>query len=155
MKGPGKIKNYTTAIPAEQTISEIEMLLVQMGASGISKKYEDGELVSIIFSVKLGEEESHFALPAKPHLVKEILQDLPKGKSNRRMTLDEQAKRTAWRILFNWVEVQVAMVQLNQADAMEVFMPYMIVDKSGKRFYEKFAELGVDASKKLLSGGVK
>jgi hypothetical protein len=46
----------------------------------------------------------------------------------------EQASRTAWKIVQDWIEVQMSMIQMKQADTLQVFLPYVY---DGKRtFYQ-------------------
>ena len=44
--------------------------------------------------------------------------------------------RTAWRLVQEWVDIQATMIDLNQVDAAEVFMPYMIVGRNGGTLYD-------------------
>lgn len=36
-----------------------------------------------------------------------------------------QAKRTAWRQILRWIDAQLALIEVGQASAFEVFMPYL------------------------------
>lgn len=47
----------------------------------------------------------------------------------------EQAERTAWKCLKDWVDAQMALIQLGLANMDEVFMPY-IMDRNGNTLYE-------------------
>jgi hypothetical protein len=46
-----------------------------------------------------------------------------------------QAKRVAWRLIFRWIEAQLALVEINMADIKEIFMPYLITSE-GKTLYQ-------------------
>jgi hypothetical protein len=37
----------------------------------------------------------------------------------------EQANRTAWRLVQDWVDVQISMIVMRQAEFLEVFLPYV------------------------------
>lgn len=50
-----------------------------------------------------------------------------------------QSDRTAWKILSDWVDIQVTMIQLEQAEFTEVFLPYFYDQKSNKTLFEKVA----------------
>jgi tRNA nucleotidyltransferase/poly(A) polymerase len=64
------IKNYTTAIPVERTIAEIQKLLAQNGARGIALQYdESGTIKDIFFKIMLNNQELPFRLPAKAERV--------------------------------------------------------------------------------------
>ncbi len=142
-----KIKNYTSSVPVERTISYIEQELVKIGVTHIEKNYENGKPIGIIFSIMLPQKLS-FMIPANITSAYEILKTIPEYKSKNKEWLEAQANRTAWKIIFNWVEVQVAMVQLKQADAMEVFLPYVYNIKDGKTFYHRLKD---NSNYKLLT----
>lgn len=46
----------------------------------------------------------------------------------------QEARRTAWKLMQDWIEVQLSMVLLNQADLVQVFLPYGVLE-SGKTLY--------------------
>ena len=51
MKKP-LIKNYTTEIPAHQTIADIQKLLAENGATGIAFDYDgQGNIVALFFRI--------------------------------------------------------------------------------------------------------
>lgn len=43
------LKNYTSSVPVERTISRIEQVLAKAGAGGIMKDYDCGGLVALAF----------------------------------------------------------------------------------------------------------
>jgi peroxiredoxin family protein len=51
----------------------------------------------------------------------------------------EQAERVAWRILKDWVEAQMALLDIEMVKMEEIFMPY-IVDQKGQTLYEKLEQ---------------
>jgi len=136
-----KIKNYTSAVPVERTISSIEQELVKIGVTNIEKSYKDGLPVGIIFSIMIPQKIS-FRIPANIEAALDILKTIPEYKSKNKDWLKAQSNRTAWRIVYNWVEIQVAMVQLNQVDAMQVFLPYVYDSQRRETFYEKISSNG-------------
>ena len=135
------LKNYTSEAPVSQTIYRIEQVLIRCGVAGIEKEYTpSGEVVAITFRIEIE--------PGKPTRVRlpvnveqacnalwmDYMGDdlLPDGKiawrTRKRRTKEsfkDQAERTAWKITQDWVEVQMSMIQMKQADFREVFLPYM------------------------------
>jgi hypothetical protein len=54
-----------------------------------------------------------------------------------RLCTKEQALKVSWRIVKDWVEAQMAIVEAKLADVVEVFLPYLIT-KQGKTLYQSF-----------------
>jgi tRNA nucleotidyltransferase/poly(A) polymerase len=68
------IKNYTTDIPVERTIAEMQKILIQNGARGIALEYdESGNIKDIFFKIILNNKELPFRLPAKAERVYQAL----------------------------------------------------------------------------------
>lgn len=125
--------NYTTKIDADKTASEIAKCLTAHGASAILTDYEDGVLAAISFSITLNERKIGFRLPCDWRPVFEVLKKDVKTKEwhsgyERRLSeLRLQAVRTAWRIVKDWVEAQMALVETQMASTQEVFLPYAVM----------------------------
>lgn len=62
-----------------------------------------------------------------------------------RTPVGDQAERVAWRIVKDWVEAQMAILESEQVSMDQVFLPYM-VNQEGKTLYELYA------SKQLMLG---
>ena len=124
------IKNYTTDIPADQTISEIQTLLGKNGAAGVMAEYSNGIVKNIFFKINHNGRELPFRLPAKPQAVYDALfKGMPGDRPgsayyNRRV---EKSVNIAWRICKTWLEAQITLINLEQAKIEEVFLPYMIM----------------------------
>jgi hypothetical protein len=135
------IKNYTSAVPVDRTISCIEQELVKIGVSHIEKSYENGIPVGIIFSVQLPH-RIKFRIPVNIDSAFDIIKTIPEYRTKKKDWLKAQACRTAWRIILNWVEVQVAMIQLKQAEAIQIFLPYVYDSKHEQTFYDRISSSG-------------
>jgi hypothetical protein len=53
--------------------------------------------------------------------------------------MQEQAERTAWKNVAEWVDIQSSLIMMEQCDFMQVFMPYALTS-GGKTVYETFSE---------------
>lgn len=145
------LKNYTSDAPVSESIRRIEQVLLQCGVTGIMKEYSASQkIVAITFRVITGEDGQPrmIRLPAKEKEATDALFLLYadgatiskdgqriEGYSRKRLKRKdfvEQGERTAWRIVKDWVEIQMSMISLGQADVMEVFLPYAW---DGKRTY--------------------
>ena len=146
------LKNYTSSVPVLDSISRIEFRLSQAGATHIGKTYVDQKPVGIMFQIDVNGMPMSFKLPAKPDKVFEymIKQKKQGFKDNVRETTRLQADRTAWKILSDWVEIQISLIELDQAEPMEVFMQYLYDGKKDKTLYEIAKG---DGFKMLTSGG--
>lgn len=123
------LKNYTSSVSAAQTISYIEAYLASCGVSAVSKQYENTIPVALFFHVDLDGKKFTIRLPAKVKDVQDYLWKEYCGSTRRpRKTIKdfaEQAARTAWKIQQDWVQVQMSLIKLKQADFLEVFMGYL------------------------------
>jgi len=142
------IQNYTSTVPAIRSISEIEEMLVEIGATGFQKDYVDKKICGLRFIVEMPGVRRVFSIPAKPEVVYAILTKGKRIQKRSEQSYLDQAERTAWRIVRDWVEIQCTMVKMQQADAFEVFLPYML-NKSGETMYKCFSK----ADFKLLGDG--
>lgn len=98
------------------------------------KDISDGKITAIKFLVDTAIGEVPISLPVRVSAAYEILKQ--QKKKNPRIKADlEQAERTAWKCLKDWVDAQMALIQLGLANMDEVFMPY-IMDRNGNTLYE-------------------
>lgn len=134
------ILNYTTTIDAFKTVSEIEYILMKHGAKSIMKNYDGERITALSFLLENGITQIPIRMPAKVDACLVVLQREKKNspRSNIKAT-PEQAERVAWRILKDWTEAQMALLDIEMAKAEEIFMPY-IVDRSGRTLFEKLEE---------------
>jgi hypothetical protein len=134
------ILNYTTSINCEKSIGEIQKCLVQHGAQKIVTDYENGSPSAVTFCVSLNGNIVAFSLPANyDGVLKAMKSDkkVPRSKCNI-----EQAQKVAWRIVKDWVEAQMALIEAQLADLAEVFLPYAIT-KNGTTLYKEIQTNGM------------
>jgi hypothetical protein len=132
------ILNYTTKIDPIKTIAEIQQTLVRHGARKIVTDYDTSGLpVGITFYIELDNRPILFALPCN---WEGVLNALKKdAKVSKSMQTKEQAVKVSWRILKDWVEAQMAIVEAQLALVTEVFLPYAVT-KDGNTLYKYIAE---------------
>lgn len=137
------LKNYTSGVPVSRSIMLIEEKLLSIGAKTISKFYDEQMNVEgFTFQiVKNGMPSLIFKLPSKWRACEKVMRG--EVKRPREHTFDkitEQAQRTAWKLLYDWVCIQVSMIELEQAEAIEVFLPYAYDPASNRTLFEKVKE---------------
>jgi len=142
-----KIKNYYTHFPAVQSISEIERVLVAFGANRIMKDYKgDSSVRSLVFSYQ----GIVYKLPAN---VEKVFVVITKGRHIKSKDSEKrQAERIAWRVLRDWIHIQLSLIEIGQAEWQQVLLPYAF--NGEKTLYEivterkmGIAELLTDSSK--------
>ena len=134
------ILNYTTSIDAEKTIMEIQRILVKKGASKIVTDYQDQLPKAVTFCLNMNGNLIAFSLPANYTGVLKALKN--DKKVPKRFLTEEHALRVSWRIVKNWVEAQMALVEAELADVTEVFLPYAIT-KNGTTLYNSINETNI------------
>lgn len=134
------ILNYTTTIDSFKTVSEIEYILMKHKAKSIMKNYDGDSITGLSFLIDTGFQQIPVRLPVK---VDECLKVLKKEKREnpRKQIRDtrEQAERVAWRILKDWVEAQMALLDIEMVRFEEIFLPYIETD-NGRTIYEQLKE---------------
>jgi len=137
------IKNYTSTVPVERTISRIELILVKCGAMNIVKDYDNGQLKAIFFAVSNPQNNQRIIirLPANSEAVYQTLTETVKRpRQDTFKNLRHQADRTAWKLMQDWVEIQLSLIEMNQVEFLQVFLPY--VWDGQKTFYTALKESG-------------
>jgi hypothetical protein len=152
------ILNYTTEVAAEKTIGEITSMLVRKGARSISNHYrDDGGIDAVVFVMHVAGVPVRFQLPSNVEGVLAVmLKQKPYNPSHHGWGKQDeylakwrkQAERTSWRILKDWVEAQLALIESGQAETAQVFMPYAL-HQDGRTMYELF----VESNQKPLGAG--
>lgn len=123
------IKNYTSTVPVERTVARIEHGLAQAGAIGITKEYDSGHLKAIGFTVRpdmSGGRPITIRLPANVAAVYGIMSKTKRRpRSGTEQRILQQAERTAWKLMQDWCEVQLSLIAMQQAEFLQVFLPYV------------------------------
>lgn len=143
------LKNYTSTVPANTSMGRIQNTLVQAGATDISMKYDPETKTCIAITFRMiiaGQMPMFFKLPAKVEpcfnvLYKEVKRPQPDTKKR----IMEQAERTAWKIVSDWVEIQLSMILMEQAEPMQVFLPFVYDPAREQTFFEMIKEGGYKA----------
>lgn len=136
------IKNYTSGVSPYTSLGEIQGALAQNGASKIMVDYEHGEPVAVTFAMETMHGLQGFTIPAP-------MEGTLRAFQKQNVKVDkEQAKRTAWRNVRDWIMAQVALVESCDVPMDQVFLPFL-TDRSGKTIYEIYAK-----GQLLLAGDV-
>lgn len=112
------LKNYTTMIDATKTVGEIQELLAKSGANGLQ-------------GIKL---------PVNVEKMYALLKKIKKQSPQKQIRdTYEQAERTAWRNVKEWISIQLSFIATEMVNLDEVFLPYLL-NNQNKTIYELFTE---------------
>ncbi|MDX2187756.1 MAG: hypothetical protein SFV32_12545 [Opitutaceae bacterium] len=142
-----KLLNYTTEIPASRTVAEIYALLSEGGARAIMSEYDGSQKpTGICFQLITTFGPIMYRLPANVTAAQTVLNAMTKrtGRDkipDRYYNDRDQAERVAWRIVRDWVEVQLAIHQLGQAKLEQIMLPFAVTP-DGRTYYERVVERG-------------
>ena len=124
--------NYTTKVDVYTTLGAIQGQLVKHGAKKIMQDYDDhGHIAALTFLIDTPAGARGIRLPANVEKVHTVLHR-QKVKCDR-----EQAERVAWRIVKDWVEAQMAILESEMVQMDEIFLPYM-VNNNGQTLFEAY-----------------
>lgn len=138
------LKNYTSSVPVLNSISRIEHRLAQAGAPHIAKSYEGDRPTGMIFQIPFNNIPMTFKLPAKADNVFNYLvkQRARPPKTSALAPIKAQADRTAWKILSDWIDIQISMIEVEQTESIEMFLAYSYDPDSNLTLFEKIKQNG-------------
>jgi hypothetical protein len=135
---------------------QIEVKLAKAKAEAILKEYDsDGIVSAISFRIKTEFGVLTFLLPANIQRIYQVVArdtQIPRSLRTR-----EQASRIAWRIVKDWTDAQLAMIEAGLVDLQQVFLPYA-QDETGQTFCElmrerKFQRLLLESESSVFGEG--
>ena len=133
--------NYTSKTPAHQSIADISRILSKAGARQVMHDYDDaGNIVALSFSLEFEGQRIAFRLPSDWRPVHQILNAMRGKDPNFRpwMGTETHARNVSWRIIKDWVEAQMAIIETRMVTTAQVFLPYAVT-KDGQTVYEYIA----------------
>jgi YD repeat-containing protein len=125
---------------------DIQRVLREHRARQLSFDYDDaGRIVAIAFTLDIDGRFLSFRLPARIEAVERIFLQQKQETAVRyvdelTVTQREQAYRTCWANVRDWLSAQMAMVDMQQAEVEEIFLPYMLVADGKTTYFEVLRE---------------
>lgn len=145
------LKNRTSSVPVERTIARIEQALARAGAASIVKEYGPAaDVAALKFDISVLERTITIHLPVNARAVAEMMhRDFCARPRRVRRVMPKleyflpQAERTAWKLMQDWVEVQLSLIAMKQADFLAVFLPYVYDARTRTTFYAHLKATGM------------
>lgn len=141
------IKNYTSQVDSFTSIARIERVLMRLGANRVIKDYdrEMNCVSAIMFELEIKSQSVVFKLPARVDACFRVINSKRKKKTEDGAERDmAQAERTAWKIILDWIEAQAALIELEQADLPQIFLPYAYNPATNETLYEVALKKGFE-----------
>lgn len=128
-----ELKNLYTGVSALRTISEIEEMLAQMGATDILKTINNDngvQITAVIFQLRLKSKCFQYRLPMDINRTRQVITEmvdlkiLP-YKFSQEPHRTERAQMVGWRIIKDWIYAQLSLAKMQLADPLQIFLPYL------------------------------
>lgn len=137
-----RLKNYTSEASEASIFGAIQRCLAQHNVKRVMIDNDSqGRAVAIEFILEVQGHALHYRLPARienvTRLVRQSLAGAHRSMSDERVA--EQAYRTAWANIRDWIEAQMALVDAEMVQVAEVFLPYL-VNQNGMTYFEDFEQ---------------
>ena len=133
--------DYTTSVPVSRTVAQVQAKLIEHGARAVMMEYDNqGRIMALAFKVKTPNGELPIRLPIDAAATLKVLQRQHyNGEIPARFAGEEHAYRVAWRIIKDWVEAQMSLLETEMVKMEQIFLPY-IITRDGQTVYQVMAE---------------
>jgi len=140
------ILNYTTVIDPTKTAGECFAMLARHGASKVMILFDDTKEPSgLAFEIATQWGQRQYTLPVNvPGVLAALQAGRRAGTVPNRYVNREQATRTAWRVLKDWLEAQLAMIESGISALEEIMLPWQMVEP-GKTVFQAVNEESLPA----------
>lgn len=137
------IKGYTTEVPTHRTVGEIQQMLAEHGAERVSLDYEGKQASAVMFQIALGDERLRYRLPCRWQQIEKHLRAdeaaMARLKKSGKKVDEVHCRAIGWRIIRDWLDAQLALINLEMAGLDEIMLPYMLL-RDDKTVYDNFRE---------------
>lgn len=101
-------------------------------------EYSNGNVTGLSFKIMTSRGEFGIRLPSNTDRVLQVLKNQRKNNNQVKDTFD-QANKVAWRIIKDWIDAQMAILETEMVEMEQIFLPYVMNNK-GQTLYEAFKE---------------
>ncbi len=127
------LKNTYTKTPVATMLAEIQKALIRVKAIGMNFKFDgEGKISGLSFVLHIQDRDVNFLLPVNVEKVMIVL----RKEDNPRRDDRDYAYRVAWANMRDWVTAQMALIETEMAEPLQVFLPYAM-NRNGETLFEK------------------
>ena len=120
------IPAYWPSIPFDQDI-KFNIQTIQITVNNIPYTFKLPTKADKVYNYFLADKEKH---KRRGHKITPSMLE----------NLRAQSNRTAWKLLSDWIEIQVSLIKLEQVETIEIFLSYLYDPKTNQTLFEKAKE---------------
>ena len=126
------IRNYSSSVKPADSIGKIQRLVAEHGARNVSMDYENGKPVALDFKMFVEDVLVTFRLDIDAQAMLRAMR--ADKKVPRHCCTLEQAEITAWKNKYEWLHLQLAEIESNQARLEQLLLGYAVMDDGATLF---------------------
>lgn len=144
--------NYTTEVPVPRTVEAIVESLRLVGADSVMLDWDANKNpAGISFIVQAKHGPLSVRLPVDVRRTEQVLRSqYNRGKAPRSALRPGQPERVGWRIVKQWLDAQLALIEIEMVTLDQIFLPYAVTP-TGQTVYERIQDGG--GVSRLLGAG--
>lgn len=137
------LKDYTTKVPVSRTAAQIQGKLVTFGAREVLFQYDGaGQINALSFIIATDQGNIPIQMPLRVEKTLKVLQNQATERQIPKHYAEvNQARRVAWRILKDWLDAQLALLETEMVKMEEIFLPYVLMGEE-KTLFEVMEKRG-------------
>ena len=140
----GRPLNFTTKIPAAQTVGECQAILAKAGAASVAVHYKDTAPDGLSFRLATPHGMRNFTLPVDVDAMQAVLAKAERDGAFASMhprkgaySSRDHAANVAWRVVKDWLEANLALIAAQMATLTSLMLPYVHVDE-GRTLWQAY-----------------
>lgn len=127
------LKNYRAR--TDNAFDDIQHILVSHGAKSLTFDYDQGRAAGVTFVIVVRGERLSFHMPARVQNVEHLLSKQQHWRQPITEIHKQQAYRTAWANIRDWLAAQMALVETEMVQMEEIFLPYLLTPTGESLFF--------------------
>jgi hypothetical protein len=134
------LKNTRSRSPLPNVFARIQKILIDHGAREFTFELDgEGKYTALKFAFEVQGRVLHFRMPANVDKVRKALMDRAKTQTQVNIAI-KQSYQVAWANVRDWLDVQMALVEIHLAELPQIFLPYMLAQDGKTTYFESLKE---------------